>query len=110
MVVLIGYVLLWVLVAIGLGGVMAYFIQAEIFCDQRVSSNELTAGMATAIACFYYVDRGEAEQLTPPPPPPQKCPSAIFLCLCAVLFPFKNALFNLEVLEVMMGRDALAAA
>lgn len=61
MIAMIGYILLWILVAIGLGGVMAYYIQAEIFCAQRNGDSELTTGMVTTIACFYYVDTGESQ-------------------------------------------------
>ena len=60
MVILVGYILLWVLLAVGLGGILSYYVQAEIFCAQR--ETELTPGLvagAAAAACFSYVDTGE---------------------------------------------------
>lgn len=56
LIVLMGFILLWVLIAVGMGGVMSYYVQVDRFCSQM----ELDTGMgldATPM-CLYYVDAG----------------------------------------------------
>lgn len=48
------FVFLWLVVCVGLGGVMVYFIQARIFCDQRDTNSSSSSGG------FPYVDTGTA--------------------------------------------------
>lgn len=51
------FIFLWVLMAIGFGGIMVYYAQAEIYCSQ-LTTLEQTAANATEIDCFPYVDAG----------------------------------------------------
>ena len=55
---LLGYVLLWVLLMVGLGGIMAYYLQLQVLCDQR--SVEMTEATVGTTGCLYFVDTGES--------------------------------------------------
>lgn len=47
------YILFWLLMAVALGGVMAYYIQAELKCGEVGTMGR----MNDSTACFSYVDR-----------------------------------------------------
>jgi len=47
------YILFWLLMAVALGGVMAYYIQAELKCGEVGAMGR----MNDSTACFSYVDR-----------------------------------------------------
>ena len=57
-------IFLWILLAIGFGGIMVYYVQAEIYCGQMVTSTDASAvqeainSTAAVADCFPYVDTG----------------------------------------------------
>ena len=61
-------IFLWILLAIGFGGIMVYYVQAEIYCGQMVTSTDASSvqeainSTVAAADCFPYVDTGEGEE------------------------------------------------
>ena len=61
-------IFLWILLAIGFGGIMVYYVQAEIYCGQMVTSTDASAvqeainSTAAVADCFPYVDTGVCER------------------------------------------------
>lgn len=63
MVSILFFIFLWILMAIGFGGIMVYYVQAELYCGQMTatdaSSVQVAVNSTAAIAdCFPYVDTG----------------------------------------------------
>jgi D-alanyl-lipoteichoic acid acyltransferase DltB (MBOAT superfamily) len=57
-------IFLWIVMAIGFGGIMVYYVQAEIYCGQMISSTDALSAQeainstAALVDCFPYVDTG----------------------------------------------------
>ena len=68
MVAILFSIFLWILLAIGFGGIMVYYVQAVIYCGQMVTSTDASSvqeaiNSTVAVAdCFPYVDTGEGEE------------------------------------------------
>ena len=57
---LLVYIVVWVLLLVGLGGIMAYYLQLEVFCSERMSEDLTTTGStAGSIGCIYSVSSGQ---------------------------------------------------
>lgn len=57
LVVLVVYISVWVLLAVGLGGVLAFYLQTQIFCNHR--TGEALVGSSV---CLYYTDTGNSDR------------------------------------------------
>jgi len=64
MVSILFFIFLWILLAIGFGGIMVYYVQAELYCAQQmttivdVASLQGVNSTAAVADCFPYVDTG----------------------------------------------------
>ncbi len=59
LIVVLVYIVLWVLLDVGLGGVMAYYLQLKVFCSQRQDESNFGMIGSTGVGCFYYITSGE---------------------------------------------------
>ena len=57
------YCILWMLMVAGFSGIVFYYIQASIVCDE-FDNNSLT-GVDDPDNCFHYVDKGMISEANP---------------------------------------------
>ena len=56
------YFLLWLLITVAMGGIMVYYVQAELKCGEL----EAMGRMNDSSACFPYIDRSMWVFILPP--------------------------------------------
>jgi len=57
LVAMVAFIFLWLLISVGMGGVMTYYLQVDRFCTQRDFEMDSNVEAGTAL-CLYYVDSG----------------------------------------------------
>ena len=58
--IVLGYILLWLLLSVGFSGVMVYYVQARVVCAQRDAEVMVNSSPGTASTCLTYVDNSKS--------------------------------------------------